>query len=450
VPEVCHDACLLQELSLLKTNSMKILICGINYAPDLTGIGKYTGEMGSWLAKNGHTVDVITGMPYYPQWQINSAYRKKWWHKEYIDGVRVYRCPLYVPGKVSSAKRIMHEFSFVLSTLPFWTRKLFSKKYDVVISISPPFHLGILPLLYSRLRRTKIVTHVQDLQVDVAKELCMISNQRLLNFMFSMEKFILKGSSAVSTISRGLLKKIKNKGIIAANCLLFPNWVDENMIRPMDKQKSLRHDFGLSQDDKVILYSGNLGEKQGLENIIEAAKSFREDPSVKFVIVGSGGSEMKLRHSVNEARLNNVQFHPLVSYEKLPELLAMADIHLVLQKKNATDLVMPSKLTSILAAGGCPLVTAPEGSTLYKLIHKNKMGIVVEPDDHQMLVGGIRFALDNSLENFRNNSRYYASKYLSKEAILRKWEAILFRLTNNGREKQAPLVLINKHEKATA
>src|SRR5882757_6334039 len=217
------EACI--QIILLKTNSMKILICGINYAPDLTGIGKYTGEMGSWLAKNGHSVDVITGMPYYPQWQINSSYKKKWWHKEYIDGVKVYRCPLYVPRKVSSVKRIMHEFSFVLSTLPVWIKKLFTKKYDVVISISPPFHLGILPLLYSRLRRTKIVTHVQDLQVDVAKELCMISNQRLLKFMFSMEKFILKGSSAVSTISRGLLKKIKNKGIIAANCLLFPNWV---------------------------------------------------------------------------------------------------------------------------------------------------------------------------------------------------------------------------------
>jgi len=121
---------------------MKILICGINYAPDLTGIGKYTGEMGSWLAKNGHTVEVITGMPYYPQWQINSTYKKRWWHKEYIDGVKVYRCPLYVPRKVSSFKRIVHEFSFVLSTLPVWIKKLFSPKYDIVISISPPFSFG--------------------------------------------------------------------------------------------------------------------------------------------------------------------------------------------------------------------------------------------------------------------------------------------------------------------
>ena len=424
---------------------MKILICGINYAPELTGIGKYTGEMGSWLAKNGHTVEVITGMPYYPQWKISSTYKKRWWHTEYVDGVKVYRCPLYVPGKVSSVKRILHEFSFVLSTLPIWISKLFSPKYDVVISVSPPFHLGALPLLYSRMRRTKIVTHIQDLQVDVAKELRMISNRRLLNTMFAMEKMILKGSSAVSTISKGLMKKIKEKGIAASNCLLFPNWVDENIILPIEKEKSLRNEFGLSQQDKVILYSGNLGEKQGLENIIEAAKGFREDASVKFVIVGSGGGEIKLKQLVHDAQLDNIHFHPLVSYEKLPALLAMADLHLVLQKKNATDLVMPSKLTSILAAGGCPLVTASEGSTLYKLIRQNELGIVVEPDDSYQLTQAIRSALDSSLEKFRNNARFYASKYLAKESILKNWETILLNLTNTRPEKQGTLVLVNEH-----
>ena len=122
----------------------------------------------------------------------------------------------------------------------------------------------------------------------------------------------------------------------------------------------------------------------------------------------------------------------------------MADVHLVLQKKNAADLVMPSKLTSILAAGGCPIVTASEGSTLYKLIRKNQLGIVVEPDDHGKLVQGIRFALENSLEKFRDNARFYASRYLSKELILKNWETILLKLTNSKWEKQASLVLINE------
>jgi colanic acid biosynthesis glycosyl transferase WcaI len=428
---------------------MKILICGINYAPDLTGIGKYTGEMASWLAKRGHTVEVITGMPYYPEWKVSIVYKKKWWHSEYVDGVKVYRCPLYVPGKPSSFKRILHEFSFVLSTVPVWIGKIFNRKYDVVISISPPFHLGLLPLLYAKLRRTKIITHMQDLQVDVAKDLNMINNKQLLNLMFGMEKFILKKSSYVSTISDGLLNKIRAKGIAVANCMLFPNWVDETLVYPLSKHNSLRAVFGLSIHDKVLLYSGNLGEKQGLENIIEAAKSFQEDSTVKFVIVGSGGSEMKLKSAVAEAGLTNVSFHPLVAYDKLPALLAMADLHLVLQKRNAADLVMPSKLTSILASGGCPLITAAPGSTLFKLVEEHKMGIVVEPDDQEQLTLGIRLALDSNLDRFRSNARRYACMYLAKENILNNWEQALYKLTNK-RAGEPSMVPANESGKMTA
>ena len=423
---------------------MKILICGINYAPELTGIGKYTGEMANWLVANGHTVEIITAMPYYPQWEISKNYKKKWWHKENIDGVKVYRCPLYVPKKISSAKRIIHEFSFVLSTLPIWIKKLFSKKYDVVVSVSPPFHLGALPLLYSKLRRTRMVTHIQDLQVDVAKELKMINNKRLLNAMFAVERFILKQSSAVSSISKGMLKRIREKGIAPSNTIMFPNWVDANVIRPLKREHSLRASYGISQTDKVVLYSGNLGEKQGLENIIEAAKSFRNDTCVKFVIVGSGGGEMRLKEMVKEAGLDNIKFFPLVAYDRLPNLLAMADLHLVLQKKNASDLVMPSKLTSILASGGCPLVTAHEDSTLYKVIKKHDMGLVVEPDDAVALTAGIRYALDNELDGYRSNARYYAANHLSKDVILRNWENNLLELTNKVAEKEVSVVVINK------
>ena len=434
---------------------MKILICGINYAPEITGIGKYTGEMCNWLVENGHTVEVITAMPYYPQWEISKNYQGKWWHKEYINGVKVYRCPLYVPKKISSAKRIIHEFSFVLSTLPIWIKKLFSKKYDVVVSVSPPFHLGALPLLYSKLRRTKMVTHIQDLQVDVAKELKMINNKRLLNAMFSVEKLILKKSSAVSSISHGMLLRIREKGIAQSNCIMFPNWVDANAIRPLKKEQSLRASYGISQTDKVVLYSGNLGEKQGLENIIEAAQRFRNDDSVKFVIVGSGGGEMKLKEMVKESGLDNVRFFPLVSYDRLPNLLAMADIHLVLQKGNASDLVMPSKLTSILASGGCPLVTAHSDSTLYKVIKEYNMGLLVEPDNAMALTDGIRYALQNDLEGYRTNARYYAANHLSKDVILRNWETSLVELTNKAKEKEVSVVIINKktaleHKKISA
>lgn len=404
---------------------MRILITGINYAPELTGIGKYTGEMGAWLAGRGHTVDVITAVPYYPQWAVQPGYSNRWWKKEKLGGANISRCPLYIPAKVTSGKRILHEFSFAAAMMPVWIKKLFAKKYDVVICVSPPFHIGFLPLLFTGIRRTKLVVHVQDLQVDAARDLGMINNKTFLRLMFGAERFILKRADAVSTISTGMQHKIEQKGIEPAKMIFFPNWVDEREIRPLGKEASLRNEFGLSDTDKVILYSGNLGEKQGLEIIIEAARHFMDQKDVRFVVCGSGGGRERLLALAKEAGTSNVQFFPLQPYEKLSALLATADLHLVLQKKSASDLVMPSKLVSILAAGGCPVVTAPPGSSLYEVIDQYKAGILVEPENAAALVAGIAKGLESGIDEYRVNARKYAERFLSKENIMLEWEKAL-------------------------
>lgn len=401
---------------------MRILLYGINYAPELTGIGKYTGEMCAFLANQGHTVHVVTAMPYYPRWKKHEHYQGKWWHKENISGVTVYRCPLYIPKNVTPLRRIAHEFSFIASSFPVWLKRLFAKKYDAVISVSPPFHLGFLPLLYSFLRRTPVINHIQDLQVDVAKDMGMIKHKKFLSAMFAAEKFVLQKCTAVTTISNGMLKKITAKGIELSKCYLLPNWVDEETIRPLKKKDSLRETFGINQTDKVILYSGNLGEKQGLENIIESALAFRNRKDVHFVIVGSGGAKKKLREAAKTNCLDNVRFYPLQPYDNLSALLAIADVHLVLQKKSAADLVMPSKLTSILAAGGVPIVTACEGTYIHEIITKHHMGIIAEPDDAQALTEAINYALITNLAELALNARNYAEIFLSRNTIMAAWQ----------------------------
>ena len=397
---------------------MRILIYGINYTPELTGIGKYTGEMGAWLAQQGQEVDVITTMPYYPEWTIHASHKGKWWYKEQLDGVRVHRCPFYVPRKVTSSKRILHEFSFVLSSLFYWLPVFFGKRYDVVICLSPPFHLGLIPVFYSKLRRVPMWCHIQDLQIDMAKDLGMLKNKRFLDIMFSVEAYILKRCTVVSTISEGMVKKVTQKKVIRSKCVLFPNWVDGDYIKPLYRTQSLRTELGLQDSDKVVLYSGSLGEKQGLELIIEAAKSFAIQPEVKFMIFGSGGGKPRLEALVQEYGLTNVTFNPLQPYEKLSALLATADIHLVLQKKSASDLVLPSKLTGILAAGGCALVSAMPGTTLYDIVDSHQMGILLEPESTEALVMSIRKALSADLTSYKINARRYAEHYLNKETTL--------------------------------
>lgn len=404
---------------------MRILIYGINYAPELTGIGKYTGEMGSWLAQRGEDVDVITTMPYYPEWAVHTSHKGRWWCTEQLEGVRVHRCPFYVPAKVTSAKRILHEFSFVVSSLIYWLPICFGKRYDVVICVSPPFHLGLIPLLYCKLRTIPLWCHIQDLQIDMAKELGMIKNKRFLDIMFDVEAYILKRCTIVSTISEGMVRKVAQKKVLRSECTLFPNWVDGECVKPVPGSQSLRSELGLLQSDKVVLYSGSLGEKQGLEIIVEAAKSFVSRPEVKFLIFGSGGGKSKLEALVQEYSLQNVLFYPLQPYEKLAALLATADVHLVLQKKSASDLVLPSKLTGIVAAGGFSLVSAVPGTTLYDTVSKHQMGVLIEPESDEALEKAINKALVTDLSSFRVNARRYAERYLNKEQTLRKfWQKL--------------------------
>jgi colanic acid biosynthesis glycosyl transferase WcaI len=400
---------------------MKILIYGINYSPELTGIGKYTGEMAEWLVTQGHEVEVITALPYYPLWEVQKQYKGKLWFTETINGVKVHRCPLYVPTKVNAKRRMLHDYSFVLSILPFWFLSLFRKKADWVICVAPPFHLGLLPLIYSKLRGVKMLNHIQDLQVDAAHNLGMLKNKALVKLMFGLERFILKNSTRVSTLTLGMQNKVEAKNIPASKIILLQNWVDFNTVYPLSKEKSLRNEFGISQEDKVILYSGNLGEKQGLDILLDIAKDYTQQKDIHFLIVGAGAGKEKLQNLVSENDLKNVTFYPLQELKKLPALLATADVHLVLQKKSASDLLMPSKLTNILAAGACAIITAEPGTSLYEITSQHNFGILCEPESPEALKSSIEYALSTDLSEYKTNALAYAKDHLHKDKILNRF-----------------------------
>jgi len=397
----------------------RVLILGINCFPELTGIGKYTGEMVNWLAENQYHTTVVTSFPYYPYWEVQAPYSGNFYQKEIFhnSNLVVYRCPMYVPKVPTGLKRLIHEATFLLSSFFVVFGLLFKKKHDLIFAIAPPFHLGFLALFYRFFKGGKIVYHIQDLQVDAAKELKMLPSG-LFTLLFALERFILKRVNYVSTISAGMINRVKAK--VDQAILFFPNWVDTTNFSPIANRDSLKQNWGFSASDKIILYSGSIGEKQGLDALIRIAKQLESYPHIQFVICGTGPYKEKLTNMAAADSLLNLHFLPLQANDVFNQFLNMADVHLVLQKGDASDLVMPSKLTTILAVGGLALVTANSGTTLNEVVNEHQMGVVIVPEDEALLADTIVEITAKDMNVLRANARAYAESYLNKENILKK------------------------------
>jgi len=408
--------------------SKRLLLIGGNFSPEPTGIGKYNGEMIKWLAAQGYDCTVITSYPYYPEWKVQPPYdrNKNWYKKEVTENygqggkITVYRCPQYVPAKPSGKTRIMLDFSFAVSAFFKILQLLPRKKFDVVITVVPPFHLGLLAVLYKKFKGAKFFYHIQDMQIEAARDLKMISSPKLIKALFGLERYIFKNADMVSSISDGMMRKIQEKA--GKDIFFFPNWVDVTLFHPIEDRAKLKTEYGFDSNDKIVLYSGAIGEKQGLEAILNTAETLKSDKQLKFLICGSGPYKEKLKGEAEARGLDNVIFFPLQPFEKFNQFLNMADVHLVIQKGNASDLVMPSKLTTILAVGGLALITADSGTSLYELVNKHNMGILVKAEDQQALTDGIIRAMQDNASEIARNGRVYAESHLSVGKIMSRFE----------------------------
>ncbi|EPV6874484.1 colanic acid biosynthesis glycosyltransferase WcaI [Escherichia coli] len=375
---------------------MKILVYGINYSPELTGIGKYTGEMVEWLAAQGHEVRVITAPPYYPQWQVGENY-SAWRYKREEGAATVWRCPLYVPKQPSTLKRLLHLGSFAVSSFfPLMAQRRW--KPDRIIGVVPTLFCTPGMRLLAKLSGARTVLHIQDYEVDAMLGLGLAGKGKggkVAQLATAFERSGLHNVDNVSTISRSMMNKAIEKGVAADNVIFFPNWSEIARFQHVADADvdALRNQLGLPDNKKIILYSGNIGEKQGLENVIEAADLLRDEPLI-FAIVGQGGGKARLEKMAQQRGLRNMQFFPLQSYDALPALLKMGDCHLVVQKRGAADAVLPSKLTNILAVGGNAVITAEAHTELGQLCETFPgIAVCVEPESVEALVAGIRQAL---------------------------------------------------------
>jgi len=401
---------------------MKILIYGLNYHPELTGIGKYTGEMAEWLAKNGHHVRVVTAPPYYPKWKTGKGFCPFCYRIETLNGVKVFRCPLYIPGKPNGLTRILHLLSFSLSSLLIIIYQ-YAWRPHVVINVIPSIFSAFTTLLGAALFNAKTWLHIQDFELDAAFKLGILRERRFKKTAGYVERIIFKKFDRVSTISLSMLRKLYRKGIEESATLLLPNWVDTNQIFPLTGRNSLRDALGFGRKHIVALYAGNMGNKQGLEVIIDAARITERKKHIRFVLCGEGPAKSKLE--VLSSGLTNVCFIRLQPLQKLNRLLNLADIHLLPQKPEAADLVMPSKLTGIFASGKPVIAIADPGTEMVRVV--NGRGIIVKTGDIQGFANAIVALADrpDEREKIGRTGRSYAAEQLDKNRILTQFETTL-------------------------
>lgn len=394
---------------------MNILILGLNFYPELTGIGRYTGEMAAFLAGQGHQVRMVTTPPYYPHWKIGAGHKAWEYRREVWRGVEVYRCPLWVSPKPGGLQRLLHLGSFALSSLPVLAGQLLWKP-DLVLCIAPALANAPFALAYAWLTGAKGWLHIQDFELDAAFSLNILGGGKgLRSIALRVEAWLLKGFGHLSTISPKMLARAFEKGYPPERASLFPNWVDTRQVYPLEGHNPLRTALGL--DDKVvILYHGNMSRKQGLDLLIEAAVLLESEASICFILCGDGTARSELE--IRAQGLKNVRFLDVQPEEDLNYLVNLADIHVLLQLPEAADLVMPSKLTSMLASGKPVVACANVGTQVWEVVQS--AGVVVPPASASLLVQALRALAGNLQERVRLGAlgRQYAERYLDRQVIL--------------------------------
>jgi colanic acid biosynthesis glycosyl transferase WcaI len=417
---------------------LRILVYGLNYSPELTGIGKYTGEMAAWLSGRGHEVRVVTAPPYYPAWRVREDYRGLWYRTERVPGQPVvYRTPLYVPQRPTGIKRIVHLVSFMLGSLPIMLREMFWRP-DVVFTVEPTFFCAPLTLFVAKSAGSACWLHVQDFEVDAAFELGLLPAQGPVHdAALRIERFFTFAFDRVSGVSSRMVDRARAKGIPDDRVVLFPNWVDVDSIYPLDPaasrsniiRRELAEQVPEIESKTILLYSGNMGAKQGLELLAPLAESFAADSRVHFIFCGDGAFRTRLEALV--AHHPNVTLLPLQPLDRLNHLLNAADIHLLPQRASAADLVMPSRLSAMLSSGRPVVATAHEGTQVAQVVEGR--GLAVPAEDAGALHAAVLRLVDD--EELRlalgRAAREYAVQHLGKHQVLAQFELDLRALTRH-------------------
>lgn len=369
---------------------LRLLVVGLNYAPEPVGIGPYTTGLAETMARRGHTVEVIAGEAYYPQWRRYEGEPRPG-DRTVSNGVGLRRVWHFIPAHPSGLKRVLHLASFAVSALFPAIAAARRLKPDVVFTVAPSLLSVPTAWLAAKASGARLWTHVQDFEVEAAFATGLMGEAGVAaRFARWVENSFLRLSDRVSTISPQMLAKLTDKGIAPQRVYQLRNWANAGFAPDEAEAERYRDQWHVG-DRKVALYSGNIANKQGIEIVIEAARLLKDRKDLLFVICGEGPNRARL--SELSAGLDNVQLHDLQPMERMGGLLALASLHLLPQIPGAADLVLPSKLTNMLISGRPVVATAAPGTGLADEVEG--CGVVTEPGNAPAFAAAIGALMDD-------------------------------------------------------
>jgi putative colanic acid biosynthesis glycosyltransferase WcaI len=392
----------------------RVLIYGINYAPEIAGVGRYSGEIGAHMARLGCDVQVITAPPHYPSWTAQPPYSPRRWARERLEGATVLRCPIWLHPDMRGFRRLVAPLSFALSSAVPAAWRIMTWRPHLIIAVEPTLLVAPIAVALGKLSGSRLVLHVQDLEADAAFAVGHLKGGVLRRLALAFERRMLAGFDQVITISGRMADRLAAKGVAAERLRIVRNWVDLDQIHPLEGLSPYRRELAIADDAFVALYAGALGAKQGLQVLIDAAAALQRREDIVFVVAGEGPMKAELQRAAK--RLPNLKVLNFQPPDRLGDFLGLADAHLMLQERDAADLVLPSKLGGMLASGRQILVTAERETELARFL--DGACILAPPGDPAALAAAIVRLANRADPDTSFQARLEKARSLSKKTLI--------------------------------
>ncbi|MGY1769920.1 glycosyltransferase family 4 protein [Blastococcus sp. SYSU D00813] len=407
----------------------EVLITGLNFFPEQTGIAPYTTGLARHLAGSDIAVTVVTGHPHYPEWRLHPGYETPR-PVETDEGVEVVRVKHPVPGNPTGLSRIVMEAVFALRS----GRELWRRRSDVALVVSPALLSALPAVAMKPFRRHAVGVVVQDLYGAAVSE-AGLGGSVLSRATAWLEKQVMRRADGVAVIHPIFRDRLVAMGVPAERIRVIPNW--SHVTIPDINREEVRRELGWEPDAVIALHAGNMGVKQGLGTLVEVARRAEETGSdVRVVLLGDGSQRTKLQAEANG--LESLQFLEPLPAGDFERALAAADCLLLNEKPGVVEMSVPSKLTTYFSAGKPVVAATDTASGAAQLVRDSGAGVIVRSGDADSILAAVTdLAQDPQRgEGMGRNGRRYAAQRLAGDTSLSLYDAWLGDLLRHARPRR--------------